>query len=147
MKKIISLVLSILALVSAASAQVIVNQKDFTKNCEKYDDQVITIKGVNLRRKTPFEYIADAKRSQFAYYCDSVGPQRTGPKNNTFPNCKIYKGQKLVKVDFSSNSKWNSCFYITDALYSSLPEKSTFVKSTITFKGNKYGWFITGLPK
>jgi hypothetical protein len=147
MKKITSLVFSILALVTAASAQVVVNQKDFSKDPDKYIDQIITIKGVPVLRMTPFEYIRAAEKSRFAYYCDSVGPQTTIPRQNAFPACHFYKGQKLVNVDFQSSSKWNgkACFYMTDAMYSSLPEKS---KCTITFKGNiRYGFYITGLAK
>jgi hypothetical protein len=154
MKKITILVLSIFAMASAASAQVVVSSKDFIKDFDKYIGQTITIKGVNLRPKTLFENIADVKKSQFLYFCDSAGPQTTGPKVNWFPKCRIYKGQKLINVELPSNSKWTSyCFYITDELFSSLPVSKSTIKSNITFsvhnKSNikTTGFFITGLPK
>ena len=58
MKKITVFVLSIVALASAASAQIVTKQNDFTNNCDAFKGQTIIIDGVNLRPKQAVKVIA-----------------------------------------------------------------------------------------
>ena len=140
MKKITVFVLSIVALAGAASAQVVVPQKDFTNNCDNYKGQLITIKDVNLRPKQAVTAITVGAPATV-----TVGP---GSTKNVVASCKVIKGQKSIDVDFPTDPNFAACFYITDALFSSLPIAQETIKSTIAFKGQKStGFFITGLVK
>ena len=138
MKKITLFVLSIVALASAASAQLVTQENQFTSNPENFKGKVVIINGVNLRPKQVVTAI-------------SVGAPATvtvgkGSTANVVASCKVIKGFKSIDVDFKSSPTFATCFYMNDATYKSLPIQDA-VKAQITFKGEKSTGFIINLFK
>jgi len=139
MKKITVFVLSIVALASAASAQIVTPQNEFTNNCDAFKGKTVTINAVNLRPKQVVTAI-----SVGAPAFVTVGKGSTA---NVVASCKVIKGYKSIDVDFTSDLKFAACFYISDAMYKTLPIAQETIKSNITFKGEKATGFIISLMK
>jgi hypothetical protein len=139
MKKITVFVLSIVALASAASAQIVTPQINFTNNCDNYKGQTIIIDGVNLRPKQAVTTISVGAPASV-----TVGKGSTA---NVVASCKTIKGQKSIDVDFTSNPSFAACFYMKESEYAKLPLQQDVVKAQITFKGNKAAGFFIDLHK
>jgi hypothetical protein len=138
MKKITVFVLSIVALASAASAQIVTKQNDFTNNCDAFKGQTIIIDGVNLRPKQAVKVIAVG--------APAVVTVGKGSTANVVASCKVIRGYKSIDVDFTSNPTFAACFYMQDAMFKSLPIQET-IKGQLTFKGEKSTGFIINLFK
>ncbi len=139
MKKITVFVLSIVALASAASAQITTPQSDFTNNCDNYKGKTVIIDGVNLRPKQAVTTIAVGAPTTV-----TVGKGSTA---NVVASCKVIKGQKSIDVDFTANPSFAACFYMKDADFAKLPLQQDAIKAQITFKGNKAAGFFIELHK
>jgi hypothetical protein len=139
MKKITVFVLSIVALASAASAQIVTPQNDFTNNCDLYKGKTVIIDGVNLRPKKAATSISVGGPSSV-----SVGKGTTA---NVVASCKAIKGFKSIDVNFPSNQNFAACFYMRDAIYGTLPMQQDVIKAQITFKGDKSAGFFIDLYK
>jgi hypothetical protein len=139
MKKITLFVLSIVALASAASAQMVTPETQFTSNPENFKGKVVIINGVNLRPKQAVTEISVGAPSTV-----TVGKGSTA---NVVASCKKIKGFKSIDVDFKSSPTFATCFYMNDAMYNSLPINQDVVKGQITFKGDKSLGYIISLFK
>ena len=102
MKKITVFVLSIVALASAASAQIVTKQNDFTNNCDAFKGQTIIIDGVNLRPKQAVKVIAVG--------APAVVTVGKGSTANVVASCKVIRGYKSIDVDFTSIPTFAACF-------------------------------------
>ena len=139
MKKITLFVLSIVALASAASAQMVTPETQFTSNPENFKGRVVIIDGVNLRPKQAVTEISVGAPSTV-----TIGKGSTA---NVVASCKKIKGFKSIDVDFTSNPTFAKCFYLTDAMYTTLPPARDVVKAQITFKGDSSIGYIISLYK
>jgi hypothetical protein len=138
MKKITLFVLSIVALASAASAQIVTPQNDFTNNPDGFKGRTVTIDGVNLRPKQVVTAISVGAPTKV-----TVGKGSTA---NVVASCKVIKGFKSIDVDFNSDPTFAACFYLTNEMFATLPIQDV-VKSQITFKGEKSTGFFINLMK
>ena len=138
MKKITVFVLSIVALASAASAQIVTKQNDFTNNCDAFKGQTIIIDGVNLRPKQAVTAIAVG--------APAVVTVGKGSTANVVASCKVIRGYKSIDVDFTSSPTFAACFYMPTAMFSALPIQDA-VTAQITFKGEKSTGFFISLMK
>ena len=138
MKKITLFVLSIVALASAASAQMVTPETQFTSNPENFKGRVVIIDGVNLRPKQAVTEISVGAPTKV-----TVGK---GSSANVVASCKLIKGYKAIDVDFKSSPTFTTCFYMPTAMFASLPIQDA-VKAQITFKGEKSTGFIINLFK
>jgi opacity protein-like surface antigen len=138
MKKITLLVLSIVALASAASAQT-VNQADFTSNPDKFKGMSITIDGVNLHPNTTVPSVAVGGPAVV-----SVGAGSSPSGNNLVAKCNAPRSYKAIDIDFPTNPTFTKCFYMLESVYNSLPHAQDVIKAQITFKGEQnLGYIIT----
>jgi len=139
MKKITVFVLSIVALASAASAQMVTPETQFTSNPENFKGKTVIIDGVNLRPKQAVTAISVGSPAFV-----TVGKGSTA---NVVASCKVVKGQKSIDVDFTANPSFAACFYMKDADFAKLPLQQDAIKAQITFKGNKAAGFFIELHK
>ena len=138
MKKITLLVLSIVALASAASAQT-VNQADFTSNPDKFKGMSVTIDGVNLHPNTIVPSVSVGGPAVV-----SMGAGSSPSGNNLVAKCNAPRNYKAIDVDFPINPTFAKCFYMLESVYKSLPHTQDVIKAQITFKGEqKFGYIIT----
>ena len=128
MKKITLFVLSIVALASAASAQAITKDVDFTSNADRFKGMTVTIDGVNLRPKVAITEIKVGDPASV-----TVGKGSTA---NVVAKCKTPRGFKQIDVDFTSSPTFAACFFMSEAMFKTIPLQET-VKAQITFKGDK----------
>jgi hypothetical protein len=139
MKKITLLVLSIVALSSAASAQTSVNAAEFTSNPDKFKGVTILIDGVILHPNTA---VPNVSVGGPAVVSMGVGSAPSG--NNAVAKCNTPHGYKAVDVDFPTNPTFAKCFFMSEAQYNSLPPNKDIIKAQIIFKGDqKFGYIIT----
>jgi len=139
MKKITLLVLSIIALASAALAQTSVNATEFTSNPDRFKGMTISIDGVNLHPNTTVPGITI---SGPAVVSRGAGSAPSG--NNLVAKCNTPRGYKAIDVDFPSNPTFSKCFYMLESQYNNLPHAQDVIKAQITFKGEeKFGYIIT----
>jgi hypothetical protein len=135
MKKLTLLVFSIVALISSACAQVTVVGPTFTNNPEKFNGKTISVE-VNIRPKTTVPTISVGGPSTV-----STG---TGTSANTVAKCNAPRGFKALDVDFVNDPSFAKCFFISNAMFATLPIAQDAIKSTITFKGDaKVGYTIS----
>ena len=138
MKKITVFVLSIVAQATAASAQIVTPQSDFTNNCDGFKGKTVTIDGVVLRPKQAVTAITVGAPTTV-----TVG---SGTAANVVASCKVIKDYKSIDVDFKSNPTFAACFYMPTAMFSALPIQDA-VTAQITFKGEKSTGFFISLMK
>ena len=139
MKKITLLVLSIIALVNAASAQTSVNAAEFTSNPDKFKGVTILIDGVDLHPNTSVPSISVGGPAVV-----SMGAGSAPSGNNMVAKCNTPHGYKAVDVDFPGAPTFAKCFYMSEAQYNSLPHTKDVIKAQIIFKGDqKFGYIIT----
>jgi hypothetical protein len=139
MKKITLLVLSIIALASAASAQTSVNAAEFTSNPDKFKGVTILIDGVDLHPNTSVPSVSVGGPAVV-----SMGAGSAPSGNNMVAKCNTPHGYKAVDVDFPGAPTFAKCFYMSEAQYNSLPHTKDVIKAQIIFKGDqKFGYIIT----
>jgi hypothetical protein len=139
MKKITLLVLSIIALASAASAQTSVNAAEFTSNPDKFKGVTILIDGVDLHPNTSVPSVSVGGPAVV-----SMGAGSAPSGNNVVAKCNTPHGYKAIDVDFPGTPTFAKCFYMSEAQYNSLPHTKDVIKAQIIFKGDqKFGYIIT----
>jgi hypothetical protein len=139
MKKITLLVLSIIALATAASAQTSVNATEFTSNPDKFQGMTILIDDVILHPNTAVPSVSVGGPAVV-----SLGAGSAPSGNNAVAKCNTPRGYKAVDVDFTSNPTFAKCFFMSEAQYNSLPHTKDVIKAQIIFKGDqKFGYIIT----
>jgi len=138
MKKITLFVLSIVALASAASAQSVVTEQQFTSNPGNYNDQTLTF-NVTVRPKVAI--------SAPTVGAPAVVTTGSGSSANTVKSCSnAPKDYQFIDVDFATAPTFAACFIMktTDFNSNALSGQES-VSASITFKGRSTTMYTISL--
>ena len=149
MKKVTLFLFSIVAFAAGAMAQgaMTVNAVDFTSNPARFNGKTIAISNlvVNLESTTSPSPVSPvgggAPIPGLSTTPGTPGPMGAGA---AVIRCNAPRGFHVLDVDFTNDPNFNACFFISEAMYKSLPKGQPSVRATLTFKGDaRIGYTVT----
>jgi len=142
MKKLLVLLVGIVSLFGTAIGQSLtVSDVEFTSNPSKFDNKIVTINSVklNLGSNTPTSISVPTAGATVSTGADTPSSKNVG--NAT--RCKAPRSFRSVEVSFLNNKTLNVCFFISEAMFTTLPKGQPTVNAQITFRGdNSFGYVI-----
>ena len=121
-----------------------VTDVEFTSNPLKFNNKIVTISlvKINLETTTPGPATIGSPSVGATV---APGPAAPGPKGIGAPvtRCNAPRGFRALDVDFLNDPSYNVCFFISDAMFMSLPKGQPSVNAQITFRGdNNFGYVV-----
>ena len=143
MKKVTLFLFSIVAFAAGAMAQgaMTVQAMEFTQNPARFNGKTIAISGLTVN-------LESATAAPGAVGGAIGGPSAGAPgamgAGAAVVRCNPPRGFRSLDVDFSNDPNFNKCFYMSEAMYTSLPKGQPSVRAQITFKGDdRLGYTVT----
>ena len=114
---------------------------EFTSNSSKFNGKMISI--------SPVQIVLDGKTHDprvvgpMTPNVLSSGPGPAGVGTQVL-RCNAPRSFKSIEIDFPSDPNYNACFFISEAMFNSLPKGQPSVNAEIVFKGDsRVGYTIT----
>ena len=133
-----------MTLMGSLSAQSLpVDQVQFTSNPTAFNGKMVSVPGIliNPNNPTPFPsgVIPAAPGSSL-----SSGSGTPAAPVAPVIRCNAPRGFVALDVDFPKDPTFQACFFVSRAMFNSLPKGQDKIQSTITFKGDhRIGYTIT----
>ena len=149
MKKFILSIASIFALTTVfAQGAMTVNPADFTSNPARFNGKTISVSTlkINMASTSASPALSSVSGPVAPMSVGPVAPVAPGPVGAGAPviKCNAPRSFVAVDVDFPNDPNYNACFFMSEAMYKSLPKGQPSVNAMITFKGdNRMGYTIT----
>ena len=136
--------IAVMTLMGSLSAQSLpVDQVQFTSNPAVFNGKMVSISGILINPSNPTPAAPGAI---------SVAPGSSLSSGSGTPaapvapviRCNAPRGFVALDVDFPKDPTFQACFFVSRAMFNSLPKGQDKIQSTITFKGDhRIGYTIT----
>jgi len=146
MKKLLILLVGIVSLFGTAIGQnLTVNDVEFTSNPSKFNNQIVTINSVklNLSSNKPVSISVPTNGATVSTGAGTPSSKSTGAT----VRCNAPRGFRSLQVDLLNNQSFNVCFFISEAMFTTLPKGQPTVNAQITFRGDSNFGYVINMYK
>ena len=137
-----------MTLMGSLSAQgLLVDQVKFSSNPMAFSGKMVSISGVLINPSNPTSpspgVISPAPSASPVIVAPGSGSAPVAPSASAV-RCNAPRGFVALDVDFPADPTFQACFFMSQAMFSSLPKGQDKILSTITFKGDhRFGYTVT----
>ena len=130
-----------MTLMGSLSAQSLpVDQVQFSSNPTAFNGKMVSISGILINPSNP----TPAAPGAISAARVSSGSGTPAAPVASVTRCNAPRGFVALDVDFPKDPTFQACFFISQAMFNSLPKGQDKIQSTITFKGDhRIGYTIT----
>ena len=136
--------IAVMTLMGSLSAQgLIIDQVQFTSNPTAFRGKMVSISGILINPNNPTLFASGVIPAAPGSSLSSGSGIPAAPVAPVI-RCNAPRGFVSLDVDFPKDPNFQACFFISKAMFSSLPKGQDKIQSTLIFKGDhRIGYTIT----
>jgi hypothetical protein len=136
--------IAVMTLMGSLSAQSLpVDQVQFTSNPAVFNGKMVSVSGILINPNNPTP-AAPGAISVAPGASVSAGAGTSAAPRTPATRCNAPRGFVTLDVDFPADPTFQACFFISQAMFNTLPKGQDKIQSSLAFKGDhRIGYTIT----
>jgi len=136
--------IAVMALMGSLSAQsLVVDQIQFTSNPVAFNGKMVSVSGILINPNNPTP-AAPGVIKVAPGASVSAGSGISAAPGTSASRCNAPRGFVNLDVDFPADPTFQACFFISQAMFNTLPKGQDKIQSSLVFKGDhRIGYTIT----